>query len=32
VAGVDPDGEQIEGRVSRAQEPRTVRFGVKYNF
>lgn len=32
VAGVDPEGEQIDGRVSRVQEPRTVRFGVKYNF
>ncbi len=32
VAGVDPEGEQIDGRVSRVQEPRTVRFGVKYSF
>jgi outer membrane receptor protein involved in Fe transport len=32
VAGLDPVGEQIDGRVSRIQEPRTVRFGVKYKF
>jgi outer membrane receptor protein involved in Fe transport len=32
VAGLDPAGEQIDGRVSRIQEPRTVRVGVKYNF
>jgi hypothetical protein len=32
VGGLDPPGEQIDGRVSRVQEPRTVRFGVKYNF
>jgi outer membrane receptor protein involved in Fe transport len=32
VAGLDPAGEQVDGRVSRAEEPRTVRVGVKYNF
>ena len=32
VTGLDPAGEQIEGRVSRAEEPRTVRVGVKYQF
>lgn len=32
VAGLDPPGEQVDGRVSRIEEPRTVRFGVKYNF
>ena len=32
VAGLDPAGEQVDGRVSRVEEPRTVRFGVKYNF
>jgi outer membrane receptor protein involved in Fe transport len=32
VAGLDPEGEQVDGRVSRVEEPRTVRFGVKYNF
>jgi outer membrane receptor protein involved in Fe transport len=32
VSGLDPVGEQVDGRVSRAEEPRTVRFGVKYNF
>ena len=32
VPGLDPVGEQVDGRVSRAEEPRTVRFGVKYNF
>jgi outer membrane receptor protein involved in Fe transport len=32
VAGLDPPGEQVEGRVSRAEEPRTVRVGVKYAF
>lgn len=31
-SGLDPPGEQIDGRVSRVEEPRTVRFGVKYNF
>ena len=39
VAGVDPapdannlDSTRIDGRVSRAEEPRTVRVGVKYEF
>jgi outer membrane receptor protein involved in Fe transport len=32
VAGLDPPGEQVEGRVSRAEEPRTLRVGVKYAF
>jgi outer membrane receptor protein involved in Fe transport len=32
VAGLDPVGEQVDGRVSRAEEPRTVRVGVKYQF
>jgi outer membrane receptor protein involved in Fe transport len=32
VAGLDPLGEQIDGRVSRAEEPRTLRAGVKYRF
>jgi outer membrane receptor protein involved in Fe transport len=32
VAGLDPPGEQVEGRVSRAEEPRTIRVGVKYAF
>lgn len=32
VAGLDPAGEQMDGRVSRVQEPRTVRFGVKYHY
>ncbi|MGH8176977.1 MAG: TonB-dependent receptor [Steroidobacter sp.] len=32
VAGLDPPGEQVDGRVSRAEEPRTVRVGVKYQF
>ncbi|MET0535211.1 MAG: TonB-dependent receptor [Steroidobacter sp.] len=32
VPGLDPPGEQVDGRVSRVEEPRTVRFGVKYNF
>lgn len=32
VAGLDPPGETVDGRVSRVEEPRTVRFGVKYNF
>jgi hypothetical protein len=32
VPGLDPADEQIDGRVSRVEEPRTVRFGVKYNF
>lgn len=32
VVGLDPVGEQIDGRVSRAEEPRTVRVGMKYHF
>ena len=32
VEGLDPPGEQIDGRVSRAEEPRTVRAGIKYQF
>jgi outer membrane receptor protein involved in Fe transport len=30
IPGLDPPGEQIEGRMSRAAEPRTVRVGLKY--
>jgi len=32
VAGLDPPGEQVDGRVSRVEEPRTFRVGVKYAF
>jgi outer membrane receptor protein involved in Fe transport len=32
VAGLDPVGERVDGHVSRAAEPRTVRAGVKYQF
>jgi len=39
VAGLDPssnpsnlDSTRIDGRLSRAEEPRTLRFGVKYQF
>jgi len=39
VAGYDPapdpndlDATRVDGRVSRAEEPRTLRFGVKYEF
>ena len=32
VAGLDPEGEQVDGRVSRVAEPRTLRFGVNYKF
>jgi outer membrane receptor protein involved in Fe transport len=32
VAGFDPPGVTVDGRVSRAEEPRTVRMGVKYTF
>ena len=32
VPDLDPADEQIDGRVSRVEEPRTLRFGVKYNF
>ena len=39
VAGYDPtpdpnnlDATRVDGRVSRAEEPRTVRLGVKYEF
>lgn len=32
VAGLDPPGVPIEGRMSRAGEPRTVRAGIRYQF
>jgi len=32
VPGLDPPGFQEEGRISRAEEPRTVRVGLKYEF
>ncbi|MEP7244166.1 MAG: TonB-dependent receptor [Gammaproteobacteria bacterium] len=32
VTGLDPAGEEIDGRVSRSEEPRTLRAGVKYQF
>ena len=32
VAGLDPDDELVEGRLSRVEEPRTFRFGIKYTF
>jgi hypothetical protein len=32
VEGLDPAGEEIDGRVSRAEEPRTLRAGIKYQF
>lgn len=32
VAGLDPVGVQVDGRVSRAVEPRSLRVGVKYTF
>jgi hypothetical protein len=32
VAGLDPEGEQVDGRLSRVAEPRTLRFGVNYKF
>lgn len=32
VAGFDPPGVQIDGRVSRAAEPRTIRIGLSYRF
>jgi outer membrane receptor protein involved in Fe transport len=32
VAGLDPPGEQVDGRVSRATEPRTVRAGIRFQF
>jgi hypothetical protein len=33
VAGFDPaDGTQIDGRVSRTAEPRTVRAGIRFQF
>lgn len=31
VDGVDPAGVEINGRLSRPSEPRTLRFGVKYD-
>jgi outer membrane receptor protein involved in Fe transport len=32
VPGLDPPGTMVEGRVSRVEEPRTVRVGVRYQF
>jgi outer membrane receptor protein involved in Fe transport len=32
VAVLDPVGEQVDGRMSRAEEPRTIRAGVSYKF
>ncbi len=32
VDGLDPPGAEVDGRVSRAEEPRTVRAGIKYLF
>ncbi|HMN44329.1 MAG TPA: TonB-dependent receptor [Povalibacter sp.] len=32
VAGLDPPGEAVAGRMSRAVEPRTLRAGIKYRF
>jgi outer membrane receptor protein involved in Fe transport len=32
VPGLDPEGEQTEGRISRAVEPRTLRVGLRYDF
>ena len=32
VEGLDPPGTEVDGRVSRSEEPRTLRAGVKYQF
>jgi len=32
VAGLDPPGVEVNGRLSRPSEPRTLRVGVKYEF
>ncbi len=32
VRGFDPNGDLVDGRVSRTEEPRTLRIGVKYIF
>ena len=32
VEGLDPPGVVVDGRVSRAAEPRTLRAGIKYQF
>ena len=32
VSGFDPPGEEVDGRMSRSEEPRTLRAGVKYQF
>ncbi len=32
VEGLDPPGGVVDGRVSRAEEPRTLRAGIKYQF
>jgi outer membrane receptor protein involved in Fe transport len=32
VAGLDPPGVSVDGRMSRVEEPRTLRVGIKYDF
>jgi outer membrane receptor protein involved in Fe transport len=32
VEGLDPPNVEVDGRMSRAEEPRTLRFGLKYSF
>ena len=32
VAGFDPPGVQVDGLMSRAEEPRTLRVGIKYQY
>jgi len=32
ITGLDPPGMEVDGRMSRVAEPRTLRMGIKYNF
>jgi hypothetical protein len=32
VTGLDPTGEQVDGFMSRATEPRTLRAGIRFQF
>ena len=32
VRGFDSNSDEVDGRVSRAEEPRTVRVGLSYRF
>jgi outer membrane receptor protein involved in Fe transport len=32
IPGLDPPGEQVDGRMSRVTEPRTLRAGIRFQF